>query len=406
MDAGHESAMLVKGKGSFLDSVVEVPVDPWRYRLAGLKRRLRLGGRPQRTAYRFNHDEELPLDWTPCLAHLGCSFDALCLHWIGSFLSTRQISRLHAALQCPVLWVVSDLEPMTGGCHYAFGCEKFMSQCRECPQVTTGGRDTVAATWQRKRQLLGGLPITFVCGTSWVRRHVGASALFSGKPRVDIGLPVNADVFRPVNRSAAREVLGIPSDRPVLLCGADELDDRRKGMPLLRDALNLLGAGSTEAGEWDDLFLLVMGHAGESFLGSVPFEGRALGYLRDEISVALVYQSADVFVCPSVEDAGPMMIPEAAMCGTPIVAFEMGGAPDLVETTQTGVLVRDFTAAALARGVGEALSAPDKECMGREIHRRSHARHAPHLVAERYINTLARIREEDGNARSNGEVAV
>ena len=101
-----------------------------------------------------------------------------------------------------------------------------------------------------------------------------------------------------------------------------------------------------------------------------------------------------------------MMIPEAAMCGTPIVAFEMGGAPDLVETTQTGVLVRDFTAAALARGVGEALSAPDKECMGREIHRRSHARHAPHLVAERYINTLARIREEDGNARSNGEVAV
>jgi glycosyltransferase involved in cell wall biosynthesis len=93
-----------------------------------------------------------------------------------------------------------------------------------------------------------------------------------------------------------------------------------------------------------------------------------LGFIRDDRTLAAAYQAADTFVCPSIEDSGPMMINESLMCGTPVVSFDMGVAGDLVHTGTTGYRARLGDCRDLARGIGAilALSPDQRDAVARE----------------------------------------
>jgi glycosyltransferase involved in cell wall biosynthesis len=88
----------------------------------------------------------------------------------------------------------------------------------------------------------------------------------------------------------------------------------------------------------------------------LPFPQTHLGYFPEDKQLALAYQSADIFVCPSVEDAGPMMINESVMCGTPVVSFDMGVALDLVHTGETGYRAKLQDSSDLAQGMYDLLT--------------------------------------------------
>ena len=76
-----------------------------------------------------------------------------------------------------------------------------------------------------------------------------------------------------------------------------------------------------------------------------------LGCLQDEISMALVYAAADVFVAPSLEDNLPNTVLESLSCGTPVVAFDIGGMPDMVSHKNNGYLAPGFDTTDLANGL-------------------------------------------------------
>jgi glycosyltransferase involved in cell wall biosynthesis len=85
-----------------------------------------------------------------------------------------------------------------------------------------------------------------------------------------------------------------------------------------------------------------------------------LGLLANNEQLAAAYQAADIFVCPSIEDAGPMMINQSIMTGTPVVSFEMGVALDLVITGETGFRAKLKDSADFARGLNDILQLDDK----------------------------------------------
>lgn len=377
--AGQSSKLIVRQKLTDAGDVEEVPphLNVWRARARRLTRRFPPTGPPA-----------FDLDVTPDIErdrfYRQGDVDVLVLHFVTRLLTVREIRRLHEHYGVPVVWALADQAPLTGGCHYSYDCDGYTKRCGRCPQLASGREDDRSrATWTRKHELLRGLPITFVSpsggAADWVRR----SSVF-GDHAVEL-IPAISDpeTFRPFDRRAARELLHVPADAEVVLIGAGDLLHARKGvrehgLPTLRR----LHEGRP------NLFVLALGGGGEELLAELPCPGRALGMLHDEPAIALAFQAADAFLCTSVADAGPLMIPESLLCGTPVVAFDVGYAVDLVEDGRTGHVVRSRDPDDLARALASVLDAAPGM---RDACAAAALGHAPQAVAARHIALYRRL---------------
>jgi glycosyltransferase involved in cell wall biosynthesis len=157
---------------------------------------------------------------------------------------------------------------------------------------------------------------------------------------------VDHERFHPVDHAAARSILGLPKNKKLILFGAGlATGDKRKGFHLLVDALKRIQLQVNP----NDYELVVFGASSgdNSFLMKTHYLGR----LQDEISLALVYAAADVFVAPSVQDNLPNTVLESLSCGTPVVAFDIGGMPDMIAHKENGYLAHGFDTAELASGL-------------------------------------------------------
>ncbi|MFZ4629729.1 MAG: glycosyltransferase, partial [Blastocatellia bacterium] len=317
VNAGADSRLYVREKRSSDPTVWQVPprvVSPWRDRAERWWRRSSVT--PSET---FNLDEPPRVDLASFLAEPD-SETVLIFHWIDRFLDVEAMHRLALHCQGPVLWVLHDQEPLTGGCHYSYDCEGYQRACGSCPQLgSERDRDRSRRTWQRKRDLLANLPLTFLATTAWGEARVRESSLFRHHRVERIPLPLDPDLFRPFSRRTAREVLRLPEEPLILFFGASYLDDRRKGLDHLRAALHHVKVDPARP-----LRLLIAGERGGAVFDDLPFPVDYLGPVRDPLLMALAYQASDFFVCPTLADSGPLMIPEAMLCERPVVAYRMG----------------------------------------------------------------------------------
>lgn len=387
-EAGHQSQMVVLIKKSDDDRVIQAPPPkprPWASRFERWLQHIPwFRHRLPKANYTFNFDPRSQTDLESFLANYAPSPEIICLHWMSGLLDLKAIRRLYDFYQCPIVWVMADQEVMTGGCHYSFGCEGFKHECGNCPQLNPShSNDCSRIIWQRKKEFLADLPICFIAPTSWGRERLRQSSLFNNHRCELIPYPIDPNTLRQFDQDVARDLLHLPKDKKIIFFGATYLEDRRKGMPLLLEALAKASVLPSPIHS-EDIFLLVAGLNGNYLMPKLPFAGKYVGQLNDDITLALAYQAADVFVCPSIEDAGPMMIPEAMMCGTPVVAFNAGGAPDLIETLKTGYLVKFGDAEDLARGILKVLGADNGLAIRDAAQTKAKDRHLPHNVARQY----------------------
>ncbi|MYL82952.1 glycosyltransferase [Desulfovibrio aerotolerans] len=281
------------------------------------------------------------------------------LHWIpGTVDITRELAFLQGR---PIVWTLHDMNPITGGCHYAEGCRGFERYCGRCPQLgSSEEKDYSREQWALKKAAYRTLDITVVCPSRWLAGEVRRSSLL-GKAAVHV-IPnaVPTDVFRPLNRSAIRKALGIGEKDFVVLFGSDSLETRRKGFHELLAALELLRA----AGNSGEILLLTFGGGGQLAPASLPFRCLHLGPLRTPGEVALAYNAASCLVLPSLEDNLPNVALEALACGLPLAAFATGGIVDMVDAA-VGRLAPTGDTAALAAAVAElhGLPAPEMQQM-------------------------------------------
>lgn len=377
IEAGADSCLYVREKRSNDLTVRKVPplvVPSWQDRVERLWRR----SSPS-PSYTFNVDEPPRVDIAWLQSQLTRP-GVLVFHWVDRFLDVPAMARLARHCRGPVLWVLHDLEPLTGGCHYSFECERYRSACGACPQLGSGQeRDRSHRTWERKRDLLASLPLTFLAPTSWGEARLRESRLFRHHRVERIPLPLDSQLFRPCSRRTAREVMRLPEEPVILFFGASYLDDRRKGLDHLKAALRKLKPESSST-----LRILIAGEPGNARLDDLPFPVDFLGAVRDSLLMALCYQAADFFVCPTLADSGPLMIPEAMLCERPVVAYQMGGAPDWVLHGKTGFLAREADPDALAAAI-EAMLLADRDSMGQAARTHALSLHEPTRVAARHL---------------------
>src|SRR5689334_4902444 len=99
------------------------------------------------------------------------------------------------------------------------------------------------------------------------------------------------------------------------------------------------------------------------------------------------YRGATALVVPSVEEGLGLVAVEAQLCETPVIAFDSGGLPDIVQHDRTGILVPSIDAAALAAAITSLLDRPDRgAALGAAGRLHALATFAPESVAKRYTD--------------------
>jgi glycosyltransferase involved in cell wall biosynthesis len=247
----------------------------------------------------------------------------------------------HLTRRRPTVWLLQDQWAMTGHVAYSLDCERWKHGCGTCPYLDEYPRlrhDTTALLWRLKRRVYQRSALTLIVPSHWMLELVEGSPLLSRFPVRRIPHGVDIDVFRPMPKEEARARLDLPLDRPVVLFAASHLNERRKGLDLLEQALALM----------DEPPLLAL--AGE---GAPPksVESRSLGSIADDALLAQAYAAADAVAVPTIADALTQTAIESIACGTPCVAFDRGGVTDVVTHMKTGYQARFGDVADLARGL-------------------------------------------------------
>lgn len=253
--------------------------------------------------------------------------------------------------------VLHDLWMLTGRCAYTGACRKYLEGCDSTCTCAPGhpdlSKDLVAPAWEAKRRVLAtSAKLSLWANSRWAREraqealdHPRQRALLGERPSVEaISFGLELEIFRPRDRAACRELLGLPQDRFVILSSASSLADPRKGLRHLRDALETLAL--------PDVLVACVGWFGAGEEPPIPGM-RAMGYLRDPRQLATLYAAADLFVGPSLEEAFGQVFIEAAACGTPSVGYPVGGVPEAICDGVSGRIADAVKPEALADAIDE-----------------------------------------------------
>ena len=268
--------------------------------------------------------------------------DVIHLHWIAQGIDYRSFFRSIPRTQ-PVVWTLLDMEPFTGGCHYAGPCLRYETGCGRCPQLN-GLRspfDLSGVTFRRKRRLYEHLNLTVVAVGQANAVEARRSPLFAHVREFQV-IPVGIDtaVFTPRRRQESRARLGLPEDALVLSFAAVDLMNIYKGFPVLLEAIRRLSNRGR-------VRLLLTGGPLPAGL-QLPVPHHHAGFTRDAGVLAEIYSASDVHVLPSLSEGLGQVGLEAMACGTPVVGSRVGGVPDYVLDGRTGLLFEAGRAGDLA----------------------------------------------------------
>ena len=278
--------------------------------------------------------------------------DVINLHWVSRIASVESVEAL-LALGKPVVWTLHDQWPFTGGCHYSAGCEGYRGDCTGCLQLDDERWGIPAKVLENKLERWGHR-LAVVAPSRWLADAARASRVLGGTRVEVIPNSLDCDVFRPLSDDESRASLGIGPRQRVILFGAVAHGEHRKGFDLLLEAMRHCAAepGVKRLIEAEELVVLTFGQPlPEIEALGVPVV-RA-GYVDSDEELAKIYSAADLFVLPSREDNLPNTMMESMACGTPVVAFDVGGMSDMVVPGRTGALVPPFDVVALGRAIGE-----------------------------------------------------
>lgn len=309
----------------------------------------------------------------------------------GGYFCTRVLPGL--SRRAPIIWTMHDMWAATGHCAFAAAeaCDRWLTGCGNCPQLGDSPAirfDTTASQWRLKARLYGQSDLTVVCPSAWLSAKMAQSPLLNRFPIHTIANGLDIDVFRALPKPLARQALGLPLDKQVVMFGAASLADPRKGAPLLQAALASLASDVTQR-----FVLLLVGGAEDSWtqaVGGIPI--LSMGRVDNERMMALCYAAADLFVMPSLAENLPNSLVESLACGTPAVCFAVGGCPEIIEHRQTGYLARPNDVADLARGL-ELLLTDDALRLQLQLQAPAQAqRFDGRRIAARYTDVYAETR--------------
>jgi len=303
--------------------------------------------------------------------------DVINLHWVAQLLDWPSF---FSQISKPIVWTLHDMYPFTGGCHYDRECGRYENLCGNCPIIGSEDSDDLS----RNQRLAKGMALkslkqeqlTIVAPSRWLADCARKSSLFSRFQTHHIPYGIDLDAFSPDHRTDLHEELGIAPEHTLLLFVADYATPR-KGLHLLEEAISLL--------QDKQLPLTLVSVGAAELRQNSSFNHIKLGHIKDPRRMARIFASADLFACPSLQDNLPNTVLEALASGTPTIAFNTGGLPDMVREGSTGFLAEELTAQSFADALERAIrSSRNQQPDRRDIRQQACSNYPLSLQGQRY----------------------
>jgi glycosyltransferase involved in cell wall biosynthesis len=306
-------------------------------------------------------DESNPaIDSSLILDKVKSEYDFILINFWQGFITSKSLFEIYRKLNIPILIFAADMFPLTGGCNYFWECRNFLNNCGTCPAISSKDRlDFTSNNFNLKKYYYSNINCSFL-GNTWMNSFAKQSPLFENKLIEKIFSVVNEKVYKPREKEILKDKFNIDSKKTfVIFAGASTIKNVRKGYKYLVHAVNQFQK-NLQDNQKQNVLLLLAGTPQLNIESVFNIEVMQLGVL-DYKTLAEAYAVSDVFLSTSIEDAGPSMINQSIMCGTPVIAFNIGVAIDLVISKKTGYCAKHENLDDLVYGLNYIYNLNDME---------------------------------------------
>lgn len=302
----------------------------------------------------YRRENEPPVPISKVLKAIKKDYDLVIIYFWQELLSYRTVEAIYDSMRIKpkVIYFCADYSPMTGGCHFFGDCEYFKSGCGNCPIVRRfGHKNDFSAKNVKDRIKINKKIKPFVFTNLYMQSFFSQSPVMQSGARLVLdSMILNLDKFKEYDRSKCRDKLGgIQYSDFVILFGCQNLNDERKGICYLLESLDLFYEKLSDK-ERDSILILTIGKENHDINQRIKFKQKHLGFV-DFDNLPEIYSASDVFVSPSINDAGPSMVNQSIACGTPVISFEMGTALEVIKDTGAGICVPLKDSQAMANAI-------------------------------------------------------
>ena len=262
-------------------------------------------------------------EFKPDIIHLHNLHDSyINLPMLFSYIKKHNVS---------AVWTLHDCWAFTGQCpHFTIvKCDEWKTGCHNCPQYKeypASLYDNTKRMWKLKRKWFTGIEnMRIVTPSKWLAELAKESYL-KGYPIEVINNGIDLDVFKPTP-SNFRERYGIPAEKHIVL-GVSFAWGYRKGLDCFVEMAEKLG----------EQYQIVLVGTDDEIDKNLPQSIISIHRTQNQKELAEIYSAADAFAMPTREENYPTVNMEAIACGTPVVTFDTGGSPEMLDD-KTGIVV-------------------------------------------------------------------
>lgn len=367
------------------DWTVSGPNGKWKKGIAQLRRHLiRLPLKYIKTNNTILHSPAiLPSSWKKRIHN--SDFDIAHLHWVGAEMAS--ISDI-GGIKKPVIWTLHDMWPFCGAEHVSWDERWRDGYTKENRNINENGFDINRWTWKRKLKHWK-RPFQIVAPSKWLAKCAQDSAIMKNWPIEIIPHCVDTKIWKPVEKTLARKLLGLPLDIPLIAFGTYGANSEyHKGFDLLIEALKHLRDFSKE------LEIAIFGQSKPKNDPNLGFPIHFMGHFYDDLSLRIFYSAIDILIVPSRKEAFGQTAIESMACSTPVVAFGSTGLLDIIDHKDSGYLAKPYDSEDLAEGIKYLLNSSDYNRLSQNAKKKVATFFDSNVVAEKYLELYKKVLNE------------